>query len=73
MAGMCPPGAPRLRYAVPLTAVEDLAFHPCPYWRGSTWPVTWLLWWALDRDGCHDGADALRAAAVDTSETVDMT
>lgn len=59
-------GASGLRWAVPpTTAVDDPAFDPRSYWRGPTWPViTWLLWWALDRDGCHDRADALRRAAI---------
>jgi hypothetical protein len=26
--------------------------------------ITWLLWWALDRDGCDGLAEALRTAAV---------
>jgi hypothetical protein len=59
-------GSARLRWAVPpSTAVDDPAFDHRSYWRGPTWPViTWLLWWALDRDGHRDAADALRTAAV---------
>jgi glucosylglycerate hydrolase len=59
-------GAPDLRWAVlPSTAVDDPAFDRRSYWRGPTWPViTWLLWWALDRDGHRDAADALRTAGV---------
>ncbi len=66
LAGPSYAGADGLRWAVPpTTAVDDPAFDPCSYWRGPTWPViTWLLWWALDRDGCHDRADALRRAAI---------
>ncbi|HEX6569462.1 MAG TPA: hypothetical protein VF015_09860 [Acidimicrobiales bacterium] len=66
LAGPSYTGASGLRWAVPpTTAVDDPAFDPRSYWRGPTWPViTWLLWWALDRDGYHDRADALRAAAV---------
>lgn len=59
-------GAPGLRWAVPpTTAVDDPAFDPRSYWRGPTWPVvTWLLWWALDRQGWHAAAERLRAAAI---------
>ncbi len=59
-------GAPRLRWPVPpTTAVDDPAFDPRSYWRGPTWPViSWLLWWALDRDGQRAQADALRHAAI---------
>jgi hypothetical protein len=67
LAGPSYAGAPGLRWAVPpTTAVDDPAFDPRSYWRGPTWPViTWLLWWALERDGCHPQADALRKAAID--------
>ncbi|HEX5947528.1 MAG TPA: hypothetical protein VFY82_14680 [Acidimicrobiales bacterium] len=66
LAGPSFAGAPGLRWAVPpSTAVDDPAFDPRSYWRGPTWPViTWLLWWALERDGHHSRADALRTAAV---------
>ncbi|HET6772713.1 MAG TPA: hypothetical protein VFH36_05340 [Acidimicrobiales bacterium] len=66
LAGPSFAGAPGLRWALPpSTAVDDSAFDPCSYWRGPTWPViTWLLWWALDRDGCHGPAEALRTAAI---------
>ena len=59
-------GASGLRWAVPpTTAVDDPAFDPRSYWRGPTWPViTWLLWWALDRDGQRTHADALRRAGI---------
>jgi hypothetical protein len=59
-------GAPGLAWAVPpSTAVDDPAFDARSYWRGPTWPVvTWLLWWALERDGHHAAADRLRAAAM---------
>lgn len=59
-------GARGLRWAVPpTTAVDDPAFDPRSYWRGPTWPViTWLLWWALDRDGQRSRAEALRHAAI---------
>lgn len=59
-------GAELLCWPVPpTTAVDDPAFDPRSYWRGPTWPViTWLLWWALDRDGHRRPADALRRAAV---------
>ena len=59
-------GAPVLRWAVPpTTAIDDPAFDPRSYWRGPTWPViTWLLWWALDRDDHRAAADALHTAAI---------
>jgi hypothetical protein len=59
-------GAAGLHWRVPpTTAVDDPAFDPRSYWRGPTWPViTWLLWWALDRDGQRAQADALRHAAI---------
>jgi neutral trehalase len=59
-------GAATLRWAVPpTTAVTDPAFDRRSYWRGPTWPViTWLLWWALDRDGHRTAADRLRTAAL---------
>ncbi|HEX5367580.1 MAG TPA: trehalase family glycosidase [Acidimicrobiales bacterium] len=66
LAGPCYAGAEGLRWAVPpSTAVTDPAFDPRSYWRGPTWPVlTWLLWWALERDGHQPAADRLRAAAI---------
>jgi glucosylglycerate hydrolase len=59
-------GAPGLRWAVPpSTAIDDPAFDPRSYWRGPTWPViTWLLWWALERDGHRAAAARLRGAAI---------
>ena len=59
-------GADGLRWAVPpSTAVTDPAFDRRSYWRGPTWPViTWLLWWALDRDGHRNAADRIREAAL---------
>ena len=59
-------GAEGLRWPVPpTTAVDDPAFDPRSYWRGPTWPViTWLLWWALDREGRRTQAEALRQAAI---------
>lgn len=59
-------GADGLRWAVPpSTAVTDPRFDRRSYWRGPTWPViTWLLWWALDRDGRRTAADRLRTAAL---------
>ncbi|HEX6422599.1 MAG TPA: hypothetical protein VFZ79_03925 [Acidimicrobiales bacterium] len=67
LAGPSYAGAPGLRWRVPpTTAVDDPAFDPRSYWRGPTWPVvTWLLWWALDRDGHRHPADTLRRAAID--------
>lgn len=64
-------GAPQLRWAVPpTTALDDPAYDPTAYWRGPTWPVvTWLLWWALERDGWHAEAAAGRAAALDQLRT----
>lgn len=67
LAGPSYAGAPGLRWRVPpTTAIDDPAFDPRSYWRGPTWPVvTWLLWWALDRDGHRHHADTLRRAAID--------
>ena len=47
LAGLC------LAWALPpSTAVDDHAFDPRAYWRGPQWPpMTWLVWWALDRVG----------------------
>ena len=62
-----PAAGPQLRRAPsrcvwavpPTTAVDDPAFDRRSYWRGPTWPViTWLLWWALERDGHHAPADS---------------
>jgi glucosylglycerate hydrolase len=66
LAGPSFAGASGLRWPVPpTTAVDDPAFDPRSYWRGPTWPVvTWLLWWALERDGHLARADALRDAAI---------
>jgi len=59
-------GHPGLRWRVPpSTSPADPAFQPRSYWRGPTWPViTWLLWWALVRDGEAARAARLRQAAL---------
>lgn len=64
-------GAPSLRWPLPpSTAVDDPAFDPRAYWRGPQWPpMTWLLWWGLDRSGHRRSADRLRTAALDQLRT----
>ena len=59
-------GAPGLAWPLPpTTAVDDPAFEPRGYWRGPQWaPMTWLLWWALRRDGLVRAADRLRSTAI---------
>jgi len=59
-------GHPDLAWALPpSTAVTDPAFDPRAYWRGPQWPpMTWLVWWALARDGHTRSANRLRATAV---------
>lgn len=60
-------GHPDLRWPVPpSTSPNDPGFRPRRYWRGPTWPVvTWLLWWALRRDGETERARRLLRAALD--------
>ncbi|MGH3154745.1 MAG: glucosylglycerate hydrolase [Streptosporangiaceae bacterium] len=60
-------GYPELRWPLPpSTSPCSAAFRRSGYWRGPVWPVmTWLLAWALRRDGETAAADQLRAATLD--------
>lgn len=60
-------GHPDLRWPLPpSTSPSDPGFRPRSYWRGPVWPfLTWLFWWALERDGDRERADQLRRAALD--------
>jgi glucosylglycerate hydrolase len=60
-------GHPELRWALPpSTSPSSSAFNPDCYWRGPVWPVfTWLLTWALRRDGEVSPAAALRSASLE--------
>jgi len=59
-------GHPDLRWPLPpSTSPGSAAFRRQAYWRGPVWPVmTWLLAWALRRDGESAAADQLRAATL---------
>ena len=59
-------GHPGLRWALPpSTSPCSAAFDPECYWRGPVWPVfTWLLTWALHRDGETEVAARLRSASL---------
>jgi hypothetical protein len=49
----------------PSTTPCSAAFRPRGYWRGPVWPVmTWLLAWALRRDGESGAAGRLREATL---------
>lgn len=65
-------GNPLLRWPLPpSTAVDDPHFDPRAYWRGPQWPpMTWLIWWALERAGHQRSADTLRSAALAQLRTV---
>jgi glycogen debranching enzyme len=65
-------GDARLHWRVPpSTSPRDPGFRSRAYWRGPTWPVlTWLVWWALERESDHESADRLRAASLDQIATV---
>jgi glucosylglycerate hydrolase len=60
-------GHPGLRWALPpSTSPYSAAFNPECYWRGPVWPVfTWLLTWALHRDGEAAVASRLRSASLE--------
>jgi len=60
-------GHPGLRWALPpSTSPYSAAFNPECYWRGPVWPVfTWLLTWALYRDGEAGVAERLRAVSLE--------
>ena len=64
-----------LRWAIPpSTAVDDPAFDPRAYWRGPQWaPITWLVWWALQRAGHRRSAERLRATAIEQLRVVGCT
>ena len=59
-------GHPGLRWALPpSTSPCSAAFNPECYWRGPVWPVfTWLLTWALHRDGEEEVAARLRSGSL---------
>jgi hypothetical protein len=59
-------GHPGLRWALPpSTSPDSPAFDPECYWRGPVWPVfTWLLTWALQRDGEAGVAARLRSVSL---------
>jgi hypothetical protein len=59
-------GDPNLRWPLPpSTSACDPAFEGRAYWRGPQWPpMTWLLWWSLERAGHHRSAERLRTVAV---------
>jgi hypothetical protein len=59
-------GHPELRWPLPpSTSPSSAAFRRNCYWRGPVWPVvTWLLTWALRRDGEAAAADQLRVATL---------
>ena len=59
-------GHPQLRWPLPpSTSPCSAAFRRSCYWRGPVWPVvTWLLAWALGRDGESAAADRLRTATL---------
>ena len=60
-------GHPSLRWPLPpSTSPDSPEFKPDCYWRGPAWPVvTWLLCWALGRDGEASVASRFRSAALD--------
>ncbi|MEO6628354.1 MAG: trehalase family glycosidase [Aquihabitans sp.] len=60
-------GHPDLRWPLPpSTSPTDPSFDPRAYWRGPQWPpMTWLVWWALERIGHRRTAERLRIAALD--------
>jgi len=60
-------GHPGLRWALPpSTSPYSAAFNPECYWRGPVWPVfTWLLTWALDRDGEAGVAARLKSVSLE--------
>jgi glucosylglycerate hydrolase len=60
-------GHPGLRWALPpSTSPESPAFNPECYWRGPVWPVfTWLLTWALHRDGEAGVAERMREVSLE--------
>jgi hypothetical protein len=67
-------GHPALRFPLPpSTSPTDPGFAPRCYWRGPQWPpMTWLLWWSLERSGHRRTAARLRAAALDQLRTTGL-
>lgn len=63
-------GHPAFAYPLPPSASPTtMGFRPRSYWRGPVWPVmTWLLWWALRRDGQAAHARELRRLALEQLE-----
>jgi len=59
-------GHPALKWPLPpSTSPCSAAFNPECYWRGPVWPIiTWLLTWALRRDGEEIAADKLGAGGI---------
>jgi hypothetical protein len=59
-------GHPELRWPLPpSTSPCSAAFRRRAYWRGPVWPVmTWLLSWALRRDGETAAAERLRETTL---------
>jgi glucosylglycerate hydrolase len=60
-------GHPELRWPLPpSTSPCSHDFNPDCYWRGPVWPVfTWLLCWALCRDGETSVASRFRSATLE--------
>jgi hypothetical protein len=60
-------GHPDLCWALPPSTTPcSAAFRRRGYWRGPVWPVlTWLLSWALRRDGETAAADHLRETTLE--------
>ena len=67
-------GHPGLRWALPpSTSPCSAAFDPECYWRGPVWPVfTWLLTWALHRDGEAEVAARLRVGVARAARRRDV-
>jgi len=68
-------GADGLAWPLPLTtATTDPRFDRRGYWRGPQWPpITWLLWWSLQRLGHRRTAEHLRSTAIDQLREVGCT
>jgi glucosylglycerate hydrolase len=60
-------GHPALRWALPpSTTPHSPEFDPACYWRGPSWPFfTWLLCWALRREGEASVASRFGSATLD--------
>ncbi|MEZ5204781.1 MAG: trehalase family glycosidase [Acidimicrobiales bacterium] len=68
-------GADGLAWPLPLsTATTDPRFDRRGYWRGPQWPpITWLLWWGINRAGHRRTAEHLRTTAIDQLREVGCT